>query len=304
MDGPLNAYRALVARGELQEDPAQSCAADHLQRLHDSLKGYAPGRKTWLLGRAKPAPKGVYLFGGVGRGKSLLMDLFFDAAPVAAKRRVHFHEFMQEMHERIGAWRALDEGARKARPEYVRGAGEDPIRPAARAVAQEATLLCFDEFLVTDIADAMILGRFFEALLSEGVVSVATSNRVPDNLYKNGLNRQLFTPFIDLLKERFHIVELDGPTDYRMEGLAGAPVYYTPLDAKSAKAMDVAFTRLTGGAAPHAETLIVKGRELVAPRAPPGAARLAFSDQVAAPLSPRHYLANPKRYKTGLHVGV
>ena len=295
MEGPLSRYRALIEGGALECDPAQLCAAERLQLLHDELK---TARPAGLFRKASAPPRGVYMFGGVGRGKSMLMDLFFETAPVAEKRRVHFHEFMAEVHDRIAEWRGLSDKDRKRRAEFVKDAGDDPIRPVARRTAAEARLLCFDEFQVTDIADAMILGRLFEAMLAEGVTAVATSNRAPDDLYENGVNRQLFTPFIDLLTDRLDLIELDGETDYRLSRLAGAPVYHSPLNKAADAAMNAAWKRLTGGGAAHPETLAVKGRTLKVPYTSHGAARFEASALIAEALGPNDFLAIAKRYHT------
>lgn len=230
----------------------------------------------------------------------MLMDLFVETAPVASKRRAHFHEFMQEVHARIGRWRSLTPGQRRRQPEHVRGAGEDPIPPVARGLAGEARLLAFDEFHVTDIADAMILGRLFERLFAEGVTVVATSNRHPDDLYRDGINRQLFLPFIDLLKTRLDVMELDGGVDHRLRQLEAAPVYYAPLGAEADHAMDQAWDRLTSGAAPQRCTLDVQGRQLVVEREIAGVARFSFAELCARPLGPADYLALAERFHTVL----
>ena len=236
MRGPLDRYRALVKEGALTPDPAQELAAKKLQVLHKSLLSYK-GPKLGLFGR-REAPKGLYLWGGVGRGKTLLMDIFFNNTGAEPKRRVHFHEFMAETHDRIAAWRSADDKTRRRHKAYDRKNPDDPIPYAALDIAQDAMLLCFDEFQVTDIADAMILGRLFEALFAQGVVVVATSNRHPDELYKDGLNRQLFLPFIDLLKSKVEVHLLEAAEDYRLSRLAGAPIYYQPLGPKADAAMD------------------------------------------------------------------
>ncbi len=249
-DGLLAAYRILLHDGTWQPDAAQENAAERLQILATELGAGRPARaggNGWAqrlgLAPAPPPPRGLYLHGGVGRGKSALADLFFATLPLAQKRRVHFHAFMIEVHKRIHAWRQSRQGTT---------AGDtpgDPILPLARDLAA-IRLLCFDEFQVHDVADAMILGRLFEALFELGVVVVATSNRAPDELYAGGLNRELFLPFIELIKQRLDIVELDGPADYRLARLNHQPVYFTPLGPETDAQMEAAFDHLLNGAAP------------------------------------------------------
>jgi len=299
MTTPLDLWRQRVDAGSLNPDPDQERAAAALSALSGRLEGWKPGAKT-LFGKTKPAPKGLYLWGGVGRGKSMLMDLFIETAPVASRRRAHFHEFMQGAHARINRWRSLSKADRRRQPEYVKGAGEDPIPPVARSLASEARLLAFDEFHVTDIADAMILGRLFEHLFAEGVVIVATSNRHPDDLYRDGINRQLFLPFIDLLKDRLDVMELDGGVDHRLRQLEAAPVYYCPLGADADHAMDLAWERLTSGATPQRCLLEVQGRELVVEREVAGVARFTFPELCARPLGAGDYLAIAARFHTVL----
>lgn len=294
MQGPSPRYRELVAARALEGDPAQEEVAARLQDLHDAL-GARSGRIPFF-GARPPAVKGVYLWGAVGRGKSLLMDIFFNNTAVAKKRRVHFHEFMGEIHERIAAFRAASPAARRRRASLNRKAPDDPMPPVAHDVAAAARLLCFDEFQVADIADAMILGRLFEALFAEGVVVVATSNRPPDDLYKDGLNRQLFLPFIALLKAQLDVLELKSARDYRLDRLGGAPVYYSPLTAETAAAMEAAWRRYLCGATERRETIDLKGRELIVPRAARGAARFSFDDLCARPLGAADYLALARRY--------
>jgi cell division protein ZapE len=284
MPSTLAAYSARLAAGELAPDPQQARAAERLEALAEQLSRWKPD--AWLGGGARP--RGLYLWGPVGRGKSMLMDLFFEAAPAAKKRRAHFHEFMQSTHAAL----------REAR---ANGAGHDLlIAHAARKIADDARLLCFDEVQVTDIADAMILGRLFERLFAEDVVIVATSNRPPDDLYKNGLNRQLFLPFIALLKERLDQVEIAGPRDYRLEHLMAAPVYYAPLGPAAAEAMARAWARLTFGAAPHALTLDVGGRALRVERAAAGVAWFSFEELCARALGAGDYLEIAERFHTVL----
>ncbi|PZO50315.1 MAG: cell division protein ZapE [Alphaproteobacteria bacterium] len=284
MASPLAAYHARLAAGDLDADPAQAAAAERLEALAEKLAAWRPD--AWL-GKSEP-PRGLYMYGPVGRGKSMLLDLFFEAAPIKKKRRVHFHEFMLARHAFLRDARARDVGQ------------EQLIIQAAKQVADEARLLCFDEIQVTDIADAMILGRLFERLFAEGVVIVATSNRPPDDLYKNGLNRQLFLPFIALLKEKLDVLELAGPHDYRLRQLMAAPVWYAPLGPAAAESMEHAWKRLTAGAAPQAVTLDVGGRALRGEREAAGVARFTFEELCARPLGAADYLEIAERFHTVL----
>ncbi|MBS0386578.1 MAG: AFG1 family ATPase [Proteobacteria bacterium] len=284
MTSPLAAYRARVEAGDLQPDPDQVRAAERLDELGRELALWRPD--AWLGKGA--APRGLYLYGPVGRGKSMLMDVFFESAPVKKKRRVHFHEFMLARHAFL----------RRAREN---GQGRDQlIAQAAKEVSDEARLLCFDELQVTDIADAMIIGRLFERLFADEVVIVATSNRPPDELYKNGINRQLFEPFIALLKDKLDLVELAGPRDFRLERLMAAPVYYTPLGPAADEAMNRAWARLTHGAAPQSTTLDVGGRVLKVEREAAGVARFTFEELCARPLGAADYLEIAEFFHTVL----
>lgn len=292
--GPRPRYNSLVKSGALDADPAQEEAVDRLQALHGELKQYGDGRG--LFGGRKKSPKGLYIWGGVGRGKTLLMDLFFNNTPYALKRRAHFHEFMADVHERIAAWRSASDKEKRSHKAYSRKAPDDPMPPVAYDIARDARLLCFDEFQVTDITDAMILGRLFSSLFELGVIVVATSNRPPDELYKDGLNRQLFLPFIDLLKTRLDVLELQSEKDYRLAKLEDAPVYYQPLGPAADAAMDAAWERMICGAEAHKAKLHVKGRALSVPRAARGAARFSFDDLCAQPLGPNDYIAIARHY--------
>lgn len=287
----LTRYRAAIAKGELKDDPAQERAVTRLQALARALKTYRPGRRLFF--GANPPPRGLYLWGDVGRGKSMLMDLFFDEAPVVEKVRVHFNEFMVQTHARI-------------HEERQRAGSSDPIPPVAREIADAARLLCFDEFQVTDVADAMILGRLFEQLFERKVVIVATSNTAPDRLYEGGLNRQLFLPFIEAFKQRLDVVELDGPVDYRLHRLSGLSVYLHPLGPAADAAMDAAWLRLTDRKLGAPQSLTVLGRTLHVPQAARGVARFAFEELCARPLAAADYLAIAHGFHTVLidHIPI
>jgi len=291
--GPLPAYRARVAAGLLTPDPSQALAIERLQDLWSKLRGYnpdvQPSAKAGLLQRflrRKPTegaddirPHGLYLVGEVGRGKSMLMDLFFAAADVQRKRRLHFHQFMQDTHKRIFAWR-------KANP------GEaDPIPPLADALAGEAALLCFDEFQVNDIADAMILGRLFQALFDRAVVVVTTSNTTPDDLFRGQPGRDAFLPFIGLIKQHLDVLMMESGRDFRRARLRGMPTWHVPADGRAERALDAAFSELTGKAPPKATTLTVMGRSFAVPMAANGVARFDFETLCGQALGAGDYLA-------------
>ncbi|MBM2321557.1 MULTISPECIES: cell division protein ZapE [Marivita] len=265
-------YAARVADGSLTRDPAQQAVLPEFERIRAAL---AEPVKKGLFRKAPEPPKGLYIWGGVGRGKSMLMDLFVESLNAPA-RRVHFHAFMQEIHTAI----------HKARQDGV----EDAIKPVAKSVSDSVRLLAFDEMQITDITDAMIVGRLFEKLFAAGVVVVTTSNRVPDDLYKDGLNRQIFLPFIDMLKTRMVVHELASATDYRQDRLAGAQVYFTPNDAAAKNEINRIWQELTGGEQ-HSLTLHVKGREIELPRFHNGVARAKFYDLCGRMLGPADYLA-------------
>lgn len=287
-----------IASGALSADPIQVRAAGALDETLIRLGGYTPKSGLLSLFSREPAPKGLYLWGGVGRGKSMLMDVFFRLAPTPAKRRVHFHAFMIDVHARINDWRKLDKAGRRASPYHQRGDGDDPIVPTARAIAEQATLLCFDEFHVTDITDAMILARLFEALWDEGVVVVATSNRSPRDLYKNGLNRALFEPFTALMPDHLVIFDFDGRTDHRLRQLTAAPVYYAPLNEATRTEMDDAWARITGNAKMRPTMLTAQGRDLTISRTGSGAARDSFDNLCNRALGAADYLAIATTFHT------
>jgi cell division protein ZapE len=290
-------YRALLDAGELRPDPDQEKAVAVLDRLAAELRpkrGGAPWNR--LLRKAPPRPRGVYMWGGVGRGKSMLMDLAFEAIPAERKRRVHFHEFMLEVHERLRAERAKEEG--------------DPIPPVARAIAAEARLLAFDEMVINNAADAMILSRLFGQLLERGVTVLTTSNRPPRDLYLGGLNRELFLPFIDLLERELDIVPLNGPTDYRLERLGGFPTWYVPNGPEATRALSEAFFRLTDFAVedrakvPGEDIAVQGGRILHVPKSLKGVAVFSFRRLCGEARGAADYLAVARRYHTVILVGI
>jgi cell division protein ZapE len=291
-------YGAGVADGRFEHDDAQLAVVDLLARLEANLTEHRLARKSsslgWLFGsRAKKESaqiRGLYIHGDVGRGKTMLMDLFFEASPVVRKRRAHFHEFMIDVHERVHLLRQ-----KMKLGEY---AGQDPIELAAIELAQEAWLLCFDEFHVTDIADAMILGRLFAQLFERGVVVVATSNVAPEDLYKDGLNRALFVPFIGMLEQHMEVVRLKARTDFRLEKLAGLRVWYVPADAAADAALDEAWQRLARGHAGEVQELALRGRMIRVPRAALGVARFSFHELCEQPLAAADYLRIAREYHT------
>jgi cell division protein ZapE len=268
-----------------------------LEQLEARIVQYRMARKSsslgWLFGgrENKQQPiKGLYIYGDVGRGKTMLMDLFFETSPVVRKRRAHFHEFMLDVHERVHAFRQ--------KMKHGEHPDDDPIRLTAAELAEESWLLCFDEFHVTDIADAMILGRLFGQLFERGVVVVATSNVAPGELYKDGLNRALFVPFIHMLEQRLDVVRLDARTDFRLEKLSGMPVWYVPADAAADAALDAAWQRLARGQPGAPQALRVKGRSVHVPRAAMGVARFTFHDLCEEPLAAADYLRIAREYHT------
>lgn len=307
-EGPLPAYRAKVAAGELRSDPAQAQAAEILQDLWRRTRGYEPRREPPTAEgggfmsrffRRKPveeapgnAPQGLYLVGEVGRGKSMLMDLFFACADVPRKKRIHFHQFMQQSHQRIHAWRKQH------------GDAADPIPPLADQITTEASLLCFDEFQVHDIADAMILGRLFEALFARGTVVVATSNTAPDDLFKGRPGRDAFLPFIALINRHVAVLHLQSNQDYRRGRIQGLPTWHSPVDGRAERALDGAFKELTGKAHGEPRTLSVLGRQVTVPQAANGVARADFDQLCGAALGPADYLALATHFHTLVLDGI
>ena len=298
-------YAALVAAGKIEADSGQAVLARQLTALERRIDQHRLARKSsalgWLFGKreqAGEALKGLYVYGEVGRGKTMLMDLFFETSAVVRKRRVHFHEFMADVHERVHVYRQ----------EIKNGETNelDPIQRTAAAIAEESWLLCFDEFHVTDIADAMILGRLFKRLFELGVVMVATSNLAPSDLYKDGLNRALFLPFIALLERQCEVVRVEARIDFRLEKLTGVPTWYVPDDAKADAALDEAWRRLAGGHAGVPHELMVKGHAVRIPKAAMGVARFSFSDLCEQPLAAIDYLRIAHEFHTVIldHIPV
>jgi cell division protein ZapE len=288
-------YQDLVSSGAIEADPAQADAVEALAELEARLASYRPVRKQGFLGRLFAdknggAPRGLYIHGEVGRGKTMLMDLFFQQSPVEHKRRAHFHEFMAEVHERIYAFRQDI-----ARGEIADG---DVVMLTAASIFDEAWLLCFDEFHVTDIVDAMILGRLFSRLFELGTVVVATSNVAPEDLYKGGLNRALFLPFIAQIEAHMDVLRLDARTDFRLEKLAGVKMWLVPADRAASAALDKAWARMTGNATGKPRDISIKGRLLHVPRSAHGVARFSFADLCEKPLGASDYLRLAHDYHT------
>jgi cell division protein ZapE len=296
--GVADRYAALVSAGELRPDLDQAAAVKVLEELADELaETQNRGSLIWrLAGRMKDPPAGVYMWGGVGRGKSMLMDLAFHAIPYAPKRRVHFHEFMLEVHERLRVERAKEEG--------------DPIPPVARAIADEAKLLCFDEMVINNSADAMILSRLFSQLLEAGVTVITTSNRPPKDLYLGGLNRELFLPFIALIERELKVVPLNGPTDYRLDRLGGMPTWYVPNGPEATAALREAFFRLTdypvedSANVPTEDLKLPGGRTLHVPKSLKGVAVFSFKRLCGEARGASDYLAVARHFHTIILVGI
>ena len=300
--GPLPAFRAMVTAGQLAPDASQELVAERLQSLWTRLRGYDPtpgaGNGASLFSRLLrrdaelEPPDGLYIVGEIGRGKSMLMDLFFATAAVRRKQRIHFHRFMQNVHRRFHAFR-------RAHPEI-----EDPIPPLADSIATESALLCFDEFQVNDIADAMILGRLFQGLFERGVVVVATSNITPDDLFKDRPGRDAFLPFIALIKQHLQVVMMDAGRDFRRKRMRGLRTWLVPADGRADRELDHAFAELTGDAEGRPETLEVMGRRLTVPLAAEGVARCDFELLCGTALGAGDYLALATRFHTLILDGV
>ncbi|MEJ7925239.1 cell division protein ZapE [Sphingobium sp. AN641] len=298
MSHVIDRYRALVTAGELRADPDQEAGARRLDGLQRELEAAPPrGSTLWKMLRKPPeAPRGIYMWGGVGRGKSMLMDLFFDMVKIQRKKRAHFHEFMLDVHARLAEARKSESG--------------DPIPPVVAALADEARLLCFDEMVVNNMADAAIMSRLFTGLLAARVTIVTTSNRAPDDLYKDGLNRQLFLPFIDLIKERLDVMTLNGPTDYRRDRLGDAALWHAPNGEEATSALSTAFFRLTdyppGDRAhvPSEDIPLQGGRTLHVPKSLKGVAVFSFKRLCAQARGAPDYLAIARKFHTVILVGI
>ena len=291
---PLDRYRELRETKALMRDPSQKLAVEKLQSLHHALQGYQPSGENWLSGwknrfglgrRTEEPPLGIYMFGPVGRGKSMLTDMFFDTAPVERKRRVHFHAFMLEVQKRLTDLRQA-------------GKQDDPLMRVAAEIAEESWLLCFDEFHVVNIADAMILGRLFQAFFDHGVVIVATSNVAPQDLYKGGLQRERFLPFIDLILQKLDVLDIGAGRDFRLDRLKGDPVWHTPLGPDATAMLDKAFATLTDNATAHPEEIELQGRKLAVERTARGIARFTFDELCNQPRGAADFLAIAARFHT------
>lgn len=292
MNKILQRYDDRVALGEIEPDAAQRAAAERLGALDKALAALVTDQSALkrFFSKAPEAPLGLYIFGAVGRGKTMLMDLFYEETDFEPKRRAHFHEFMADVHERIGVARTTVPG--------------DPIPHVAKDIARGARLLCFDELHVTDIADAMILGRLFQGLYAAGTIVVATSNAHPSALYKDGLNRQLFLPFIEMLQIKMNVLELKSEKDFRLDKLAGAQLYFAPVDAEARAALDRHWERLTGNHPGKPVLLDVKGRMVRVPIASMGVARFNFTDLCDVPLGANDYLHIAHAFHTIIVDGI
>ncbi len=301
---PIDAYRGMLEDETVHPDPAQARAVGALQLLYENLQDYSQqmGRTGWRqrlgFGKKKlPTPKGLYMWGGVGRGKTMLMDLFYENAAISERKHVHFHAFMQEVHKRVHAFREAQKAGKAAQ-------SKDPLPALAKVIVDQAWLLCFDEFHVTDIADAMILGRLFETLFEAGVVVVATSNRHPEDLYRDGLQRDRFLPFINLFMEKMDVLELDNGVDYRLERLRALNSYMTPADDDAEQRLKTGFRDLTLCAEARPVRLMANGRDVPLSLAAEGVAYSSFEELCGRPLGPGDYLAIAGRFHTVFIRGV
>ena len=301
---PLVAYSDLVKFEKLNPDKGQEKIVQKLQFLNEELNNYGNqmGKTAWptrlsLRTSQRPIPKGLYIWGGVGSGKTMLMDIFFKQSSVREKKHVHFHGFMQEVHRRIHSFREAQKIGKVSKK-------IDPIDALSRVITDQAWLLCFDEFHVTDIADAMILGRLFEALFSHGVVIVTTSNRHPNDLYKGGLQRERFIPFIEMLLEKMNVIQLTSPTDYRMLRAQATGIYLVPNGRKSNEKLEEIFSQLTLGAKSGEARLRVAGREIHIPMAYKETGFITFAELCEQPLGPADYLKIAEVFKTLIVSGI
>lgn len=290
-------YELLVNSGDVQTDPAQKNIAKSLDQVLDYIRNRRVSSKSSALGwlfakrQKKETQKGLYIHGSVGRGKTMLMDMFYELVPAKRKKRIHFNDFMADVHNRIHAHRQKFQNGESRE--------KDPIPPVASQLFADAWILCFDEFSVTDITDAMILSRLFEQLFSKGCILIATSNVEPVNLYKDGLSRELFLPFIDLLDDHVDVLSLDSPTDYRMEKTNQLPVYLTPLNEETRAKMDEAWSLVTAGKlVTDSYEIENKGRKIAVPASVTGCARFSFDDLCAKPLGASDYIAIAEVFNT------
>ena len=299
---PIQAYETLVSDGEIRVDQNQKKAIELLQNLHTELElyGLQMGQTGWrarLSFRKRSVPKGIYMWGGVGRGKTMLMDLFYDHTHVSERKHVHFHAFMQEVHRRLHAFREAQKSGKVPKT-------SDPLKALAKVIVDQAWLLCFDEFHVTDIGDAMILGRLFEALFEQGVVVVTTSNRHPNDLYKDGLQRERFLPFIHMLNEKMCVLQLDSDIDYRLERLREMDAYLSPTNEQASAKLQDDFHALSIGVEPRKRDLNVNGRVITIEKAAEGVGLTNFQDMCATPLGAGDYLALANAFHTFILDGI